>query len=43
MEKRKKDLEDLSAEEDWVFDCSGCGIYGKNVVCFNVSPQSSRN
>jgi len=38
MEKRKKDLEDLSAEEDWVFDCSGCGIYGKNVVCFNVSP-----
>jgi hypothetical protein len=36
MEKRKKDLEDLSAEEDWVFDCSGCGIYGKNVVCINV-------
>jgi hypothetical protein len=36
MEKRKKDLEDLSAEEDWVFDCSGCGIYGKNVVCVNV-------
>ena len=33
MEKRKKDLEDLSAEEDWVFDCSGCGIYGKNIVC----------
>lgn len=32
MEKRKKDLEDLSAEEDWVFDCSGCGVYGKNVV-----------
>jgi hypothetical protein len=36
MEKRKKDLEDLSAEEDWVFDCSGCGTYGKNVVCVNV-------
>jgi hypothetical protein len=36
MEKRKKDLEDLSAEEDWVFDCSGCGVYGKNVVCINV-------
>ena len=33
MERRKKDLEDLSAEEDWVFDCSGCGVYGKNVVC----------
>ena len=36
MEKRKKDLEDLSAEEEWVFDCSGCGIYGKNVVGVNV-------
>jgi hypothetical protein len=36
MEKRKKDLEELSAEEEWVFDCSGCGVYGKNVVCVNV-------
>ena len=36
MEKRKKDLEDLSAEEDWVFDCSGCGVYGKNVVCVEI-------
>lgn len=33
MEKHKRDLEDLSANEDWVFDCSGCGIHGKNVVC----------
>lgn len=41
MEKRKKDLEDLSAEEDWVFDCSGCGIYGKNVVCINLVPNKS--
>lgn len=36
MEKRKKDLEELSAEEDWVFDCAGCGVYGKNVVCWIV-------
>ena len=33
MEKHKRDLEDLSAHEDWVFDCSGCGVYGKNIVC----------
>ena len=39
MEKRKKDLESLSAEEDWVFDCSGCGIYGRNVVCVDVQPH----
>jgi hypothetical protein len=32
MEKHKRDLEDLSAHEDWVFDCSGCGVYGKNIV-----------
>ena len=33
MEKHKRDLEDLSSKEDWVFDCSGCGVHGKNVVC----------
>lgn len=32
MEKHKRDLEKLSSVEDWVFDCSGCGVYGKNVV-----------
>lgn len=33
IDKHKRDLEELSAEEDWVFDCSGCGVYGRNVVC----------
>jgi PHD-finger len=37
MEKHKRDLEDLTAEEDWVFDCSGCGVHGKNVVCSGSS------
>jgi hypothetical protein len=32
MEKHKRDLESLSADEDWVFDCSGCGVHGKNIV-----------
>lgn len=49
MEKHKRDLETLSANEDWVFDCSGCGIHGKNVVCTGscitelVPPLTSEN
>ncbi|ETI21945.1 hypothetical protein G647_06015 [Cladophialophora carrionii CBS 160.54] len=31
MERNKKELEDLDADEDWTFDCSGCGVYGKNL------------
>lgn len=31
IEKHKRDLEGLSVAEDWVFDCSGCGVHGKNV------------
>ena len=30
-EKRKQALEELG-EEDWVFDCAGCGKYGENYV-----------
>ncbi|KIX94500.1 uncharacterized protein Z520_09886 [Fonsecaea multimorphosa CBS 102226] len=30
MERNKKELEELEAEEDWTFDCSGCGKHGKN-------------
>ncbi|OAP60885.1 hypothetical protein AYL99_05887 [Fonsecaea erecta] len=30
MERNKKELEELDADEDWTFDCSGCGKYGKN-------------
>jgi hypothetical protein len=37
MEKHKRDLEDLSADEEWIFDCSGCGVHGKNVVCLALS------
>ena len=32
IEKRKKDLEELNNEEEWMFDCSGCGLHGKNFV-----------
>lgn len=34
MEKQRKNLEDLSQEEEWIFDCSGCGVHGENLVCF---------
>lgn len=39
IEKNKKELEDLNNEEEWTFDCSGCGVHGKNIVSitlFNV-------
>ena len=29
--KNKKQLEELGGEEDWTFDCSGCGVHGKNL------------
>ena len=32
LERKKRELEDLSAEEEWTFDCSGCGVHGKNLV-----------
>ena len=30
--KRQKELEELQQEEEWVFDCSVCGVHGKNIV-----------
>lgn len=36
MERNKKELEDLDTEEDWTFDCSGCGVHGKNIVSMKV-------
>jgi hypothetical protein len=34
LEKRRKDLEELAVEDQWVFDCSGCGVHGENIVGF---------
>ncbi|GAD95670.1 PHD finger domain protein [Paecilomyces variotii No. 5] len=31
MEKRKKSLEELAQEDQWIFDCSGCGVHGENL------------
>ena len=30
LEKRRKNLEDLTQEDQWIFDCSGCGVHGEN-------------
>lgn len=35
MEKRKKELAALAEEDEWVFDCSKCGVHGENLVCFS--------
>ncbi|KAL4896704.1 hypothetical protein BDV59DRAFT_111919 [Aspergillus ambiguus] len=31
LEKQRKNLEDLSQEDEWIFDCSGCGVHGENL------------
>jgi DNA-directed RNA polymerase len=31
-DKMQKNLADLAQEDEWVFDCSGCGVYGENLV-----------
>jgi hypothetical protein len=32
MEKQKKNLEELQSDDHWIFDCSGCGVHGENLV-----------
>lgn len=32
LEKQRRNLEDLSQEDEWIFDCSGCGVHGENLV-----------
>ncbi|KAF7588158.1 hypothetical protein BBP40_006125 [Aspergillus hancockii] len=31
LERQRKNLEDLSQEDEWIFDCSGCGMHGENL------------
>lgn len=31
LERRRKDLEDISQDDQWIFDCSGCGVHGENL------------
>ena len=32
LERHKKELDAVKEEEEkWVFDCSGCGLYGENI------------
>lgn len=31
LEKSQKNLVELSQDDEWIFDCSGCGVYGQNL------------
>ncbi|KAJ5280967.1 hypothetical protein N7478_006339 [Penicillium angulare] len=31
LEKSQKNLNDLTQDDEWIFDCSGCGAYGENL------------
>jgi hypothetical protein len=35
LEKQRKNLEDLSQEDEWIFDCSGCHVHGENWVSYS--------
>ncbi|KAI9686032.1 MAG: hypothetical protein M1822_004015 [Bathelium mastoideum] len=39
MEKRQRELEKLTQEDDWVFDCAICGMHGENLVCLHTSSR----
>lgn len=42
MEKTKKELDKLAQEDEWVFDCSVCGVHGENLVrSFSCALSSS--
>lgn len=41
MERSQKNLAELAEEDQWIFDCSGCGVHGENLVsttplCFSM-------
>ncbi len=42
MEKRKKELEKLAEEDEWIFDCSVCGVHGENIVSFHTAAFTFR-
>lgn len=31
LEKQRKNLKDLSQDDQWIFDCSGCRVHGENL------------
>lgn len=31
LEKSQRNLAELAQDDEWVFDCSGCGVYGQNL------------
>ena len=37
--KNKKQLDELQNDDEWYFDCSGCGVHGKNLVSLCI-PQA---
>lgn len=42
--RRQQELEKLQQEEEnWIFDCSVCGVHGENLVCSAVPFLSRHN
>lgn len=43
LEKSQKTLAGLTQDDQWIFDCSGCGVYGENLVSFSFQAHASLN
>lgn len=38
LEKQRRNLEGLTQDDHWTFDCSGCGVHGENLVSTSDRP-----
>lgn len=37
MKRREKELQKLTEEDEWIFDCEKCGIHGDSYVRYSSS------
>lgn len=43
LEKSQKNLAQLNQDDQWIFDCSGCGVHGENWVSPGFQMRSNPN
>lgn len=36
LERSQKNLAELNQDDQWIFDCSGCGVHGENLVSYRL-------
>jgi hypothetical protein len=43
LERSQKNLANLNQDDQWIFDCSGCGVYGENLVSYSFRAWSGHD